>query len=161
MAWFIRSVSTRIVAALATVCVIAAVVIVFNANSVPVAGLSADTTTSLPLKRGFASVIHRLDIWWFTLSEIAKHWLVGIGYGSQSYFLLMVRAKKLSCLDIIPSRLQGPTISSSIWRSMLGFRACCSLRGLSFGSFGEPLKNTARPTIGCQKPYLWDQLSAS
>jgi O-antigen ligase len=45
-------------------------------------------TASLPLKRGFASVIHRLDIWWFTLSEIAKHWLVGIGYGSQSYFLL-------------------------------------------------------------------------
>jgi O-antigen ligase len=44
-------------------------------------------TTSLPLKKGFASVIHRFDIWWFTLSEIAKHWLVGIGYGSQSYFL--------------------------------------------------------------------------
>lgn len=88
MAWFIRSVSTRIVAALATVCVIAAVVIVFNANSVPVAGQTADMTASLPLKRGFASVIHRLDIWWFTLSEIAKHWLVGIGYGSQSYFLL-------------------------------------------------------------------------
>jgi hypothetical protein len=88
MAWFIRSVSTRIVAALATVCAIAAVVIVFNANSVPVAGQTADMTASLPLKRGFASVIHRLDIWWFTLSEIAKHWLVGIGYGSHSYFLL-------------------------------------------------------------------------
>jgi hypothetical protein len=88
MAWFIRSVPTKIVAALATVCVIAAVMIVFNANSVPVAGQSADITTSLPLKRGFASVIHRFDIWGFTLSEIAKHWLVGIGYGSQSYFLL-------------------------------------------------------------------------
>ena len=33
-------------------------------------------------------MIHRFDIWWFTLSEIAKHWLVGIGYGSQSYLLL-------------------------------------------------------------------------
>jgi O-antigen ligase len=88
MAWFIRSVSTKIIAALATACAIAAVVIVFNANSVPVAGQSVDITTSLPLKRGFASVIHRLDIWWFTLSEIAKHWLVGIGYGSHSYFLL-------------------------------------------------------------------------
>jgi len=88
MAWFIRSVSTKVVAALATVCVIAAVVIVFNANSAPVAGQSADITTSLPLKRGFASVIHRFDIWWFTLSEIAKHWLVGIGYGNHSYLLL-------------------------------------------------------------------------
>jgi len=88
IAWFIRSVSAKVVAALATVCVIAAVVIVFNANFVPVAGQSADITSSLPLKRGFASVFHRFDIWGFTLSEIAKHWLVGIGYGSHSYLLL-------------------------------------------------------------------------
>ena len=86
--WFIRSASAKIVAALATVCVIAAVVLVFNEGAIPVAGVSADMTTSLPLKKGFASVIHRFDIWWFTLSEIAKHWLVGIGYGSQSYLLL-------------------------------------------------------------------------
>jgi O-antigen ligase len=86
--WFIRSTSAKIVAALATVCVIAVVVLVFNEGAIPVAGVSADMTTSLPLKKGFASVIHRFDIWWFTLSEIAKHWLVGIGYGSQSYFLL-------------------------------------------------------------------------
>lgn len=88
MAWFIRSVSAKLVAALATVCVITAVVIVFNANSTPVAGVTADTTTSLPFKSGLGSVVHRFDIWWFTLSEITKHWLVGIGYGSQSYFLL-------------------------------------------------------------------------
>ena len=88
MAWFIRSASAKIVAGLATVFAIAAVVIVFNAGSAPVAGQTADITSSLPLKRGFASVIHRFDIWWFALSEIAKHWLVGIGYGSQSYFLL-------------------------------------------------------------------------
>jgi hypothetical protein len=88
MAWFIRSVSAKMVAALATVCVITAVVIVFNANSTPVAGVTADITTSLPLKSGLGSVVHRFDIWWFTLSEITEHWLVGIGYGSQSYFLL-------------------------------------------------------------------------
>jgi hypothetical protein len=86
--WFIRSASAKIVAALATVCVIAAVVLVFNGGAIPVAGVSADITTALPLKRGFASVIHRFDIWWFSLSEIAKHWLVGIGYGSHTYFLL-------------------------------------------------------------------------
>ena len=88
MVWFIRSTSAKVVAGLATVCVIAAVVIVFNTNSVPVVGETADLTTSLPLKKGFASVIHRFDIWGFTLSEIAKHWLVGIGYGNHSYFLL-------------------------------------------------------------------------
>ena len=88
IAWFIRSVSAKIVAGLATVCVIAVVVIVFNANSVSVAGQSADITSSIPVKKGFSSVFHRFDIWGFTLSEIAKHWLVGIGYGSHSYFLL-------------------------------------------------------------------------
>jgi O-antigen ligase len=86
--WFIRSVSAKIVAALATVCVIAAVAVVFNANTTPAAGLGNDITSALPIKKDVASVIHRFDIWWFTLSEIAKHWLVGIGYGSQSYFLL-------------------------------------------------------------------------
>jgi putative inorganic carbon (hco3(-)) transporter len=86
--WFVRSVSAKTVAALATVCAMTAVVIMFNAISIPVAGEATDITTSLPLKRGLDSVIHRFDIWWFTLSEITKHWLVGIGYGSQSYFLL-------------------------------------------------------------------------
>ena len=88
MVWFIRSVSAKIVAALATVCVIAAVVVVFNASTTPAAGLGNDITSVLPIKKDVASVIHRFDIWWFTLSEIAKHWLVGIGYGSQNYFLL-------------------------------------------------------------------------
>jgi O-antigen ligase len=86
--WFIRSASAKIVAMLATVCVIAAVVLVFNEGAIPVAGVNADIATSLPLKKGFASVIHRFDIWKFTLSEIAKHWLVGIGYGNHSYLLL-------------------------------------------------------------------------
>ncbi len=88
MVWFIRSVSAKIVAALATVCVIAAVMVVFNASTIPVTGLSADITSSIPVKKGFSSVFHRFDIWGFTLSEIARHWLVGIGYGSQSYLLL-------------------------------------------------------------------------
>ena len=88
MVWFIRSVSAKMVAVLATVCVIAAVMVVFNASIIPVSGLSPDITRSIPIKPTVASVIHRFDIWWFTLSEIAKHWLVGIGYGSESYFLL-------------------------------------------------------------------------
>lgn len=86
--WFFRSTSAKIIATLATVFVMAVVLVVFNVSSSPVAGQAADITTSLPVKKGFASVIHRFDIWWFTLSEIAKHWLVGIGYGSQSYRLL-------------------------------------------------------------------------
>ena len=85
--WFIRSASAKIVAALVTVYVIAAFVVVFNASTTSVIGLSADITSSIPVKKGSLSMFHRLDIWGFTLSEIAKHWLVGIGYGSHSYLL--------------------------------------------------------------------------
>ncbi|MDE3048501.1 MAG: O-antigen ligase family protein [Nitrospirota bacterium] len=88
MAWFIRSLSAKIVAALATIGVIAAVMVVFNASTIPATGLSADITNSIPVRKDFSSVIHRFDIWGFTLSEIAKHWLVGIGYGSHSYLLV-------------------------------------------------------------------------
>ena len=95
MAWFIRSASVKVVAGLATILVIGAIGLVFNDGALPVAGVSADITTALPVKKGFASVIHRFDIWWFTLSEIANHWLVGIGYGSQSYFFLYGQSQEV------------------------------------------------------------------
>ncbi|NOT96610.1 MAG: O-antigen ligase family protein [Nitrospira sp.] len=86
--WFIRSVPAKIVAVVVTACVIAAVMIAFNAGPIPVTGLSADISSSIPIRKDGASVIHRFDIWGFTLSEIAKHWLFGIGYGNHSYLLL-------------------------------------------------------------------------
>jgi len=85
MVWFIRSVPAKIVSILATVCVAAAVIVVFNTSITSTVGLANDVSNVLPIKKGVDSIVHRLDIWWFTLSEIAKHWLVGIGYGSQSY----------------------------------------------------------------------------
>lgn len=85
MVWFIRSVPAKIVSILATVCVAAAVIVVFNTSTTSTVGLANDVSNVLPIKKGVDSIVHRLDIWWFTLSEIAKHWLVGIGYGSQSY----------------------------------------------------------------------------
>jgi putative inorganic carbon (HCO3(-)) transporter len=85
--WFIRSTPAKVVTALATVGAIAVVLIVFNANTIPSAEISADITSSIPVKKGFSSVFHRFDIWGFTLSEIAKHWVVGIGYGNHSYLL--------------------------------------------------------------------------
>ena len=85
VAWFIRSASAKIVAALVTVGVIAAVMLVFNE---PEVGVSADIANLLPAKKGAGSVFHRFEIWGFALSEIAKHWLVGIGYGNLSYLFL-------------------------------------------------------------------------
>ena len=85
VAWFIRSASAKIVAAVVTACVIAVVLLVSNEGTIPIVGVSADIVDTLPANRGFWSVFHRFEIWGFSLSEIGKHWLVGIGYGNLSY----------------------------------------------------------------------------
>ena len=82
VAWFIRSASAKIVAALFTACVIAAVMLVLNERA---AGVNSAIVNLLPVNQKFWSAFHRFEIWQFTLSEIAKHWLVGIGYGNLSY----------------------------------------------------------------------------
>ena len=85
IAWFIRSVSARIVAAIVTVCVIAGVILVFREDTT---GVSAGIINTLPINKNVSSIFHRFEIWEFALSEIAKHWLVGIGYGNLSYLYL-------------------------------------------------------------------------
>lgn len=107
IAWFIRSTSAKIVASLATIFAIAVVVIVFNAVSTPVSGQTADIMNSVPVRKDVASVVHRIDIWWFTLSEIAKHWLVGIGYGIKSYQLLYGQDIEVVMPGHLPVRNQG------------------------------------------------------
>ena len=92
VAWFIRSASAKVVAALVTVYVIAAVMLVFNESG---AGVSADIANSLPIKKSASSVFHRFEIWGFALPEIAKHWLVGIGYGNLSYLFSYGQAQEV------------------------------------------------------------------
>ena len=87
LAWFLRSVSSRIVAILVTVGVIVFTALASSLDASAPA-VSADIANGFPVKRGISSTLHRLAIWEFALSEIAKHWLVGIGYGNLSYLLL-------------------------------------------------------------------------
>ena len=82
IAWFIRSASVRIVAVLVTVGVVAVFALVFSDGAT---GVRSDIADGLPIKQSSLSVFHRFDIWRFTISEIANHWLVGIGYGNLSY----------------------------------------------------------------------------
>ena len=85
IAWFIRSASAKIIAALVTAGVLAVFLLVFNEGA---AGVNADIANSIPLKKGVSSVFHRFEIWRFALLEISNHWLVGIGYGNLSYLFL-------------------------------------------------------------------------
>ena len=88
VSWFIRSVSAKLVGAFVTVCVIFVVLLVSNDGTMPVMGVSADNAGSISIKSGSGSISHRVDIWRFSLSELAKHWLVGVGYGNLSYLFL-------------------------------------------------------------------------
>ena len=92
LAWFLRSVSSRIVGIIVTASVIAMAALVFDESA---AGVSADIANVFPVKKGISSMLHRFAIWDFSLSEIAKHWLVGIGYGNLSYPLLYAQNEEV------------------------------------------------------------------
>jgi O-antigen ligase len=42
----------------------------------------------IPMNKNVGSIIHRFDIWKFTLAEILEHPLVGIGYGKDNFLLV-------------------------------------------------------------------------
>lgn len=42
----------------------------------------------VPMNKNVHSVVHRFDIWKFSLSEILKHPFVGIGYGNNTFLML-------------------------------------------------------------------------
>ncbi len=87
-AWLLRSLNARIIAGIVTACAITAVLFAFKVDLNKGADPLSDVRASIPVQTSISSVIHRFDIWGFTLSEIAKHGLVGIGYGAHSYLLV-------------------------------------------------------------------------
>jgi O-antigen ligase len=87
-AWLLRSLNARIIAGIVTACAITAVLFAFKVDLNKGADPLSDVRASIPVQTRISSVIHRFDIWGFTLSEIAKHGLVGIGYGAHSYLLV-------------------------------------------------------------------------
>lgn len=85
MAWVVRSRLAMVVSGGVMILLLTAILIAFMVKT---SGSSVEGQNSIPVKTGIETVVHRLDIWRFTLSEIARHWLVGIGYGGQTYSLL-------------------------------------------------------------------------
>ncbi len=83
IAWILGSRRAKLVTGLILVCLLGAVALAYwdKQSRNP----SAVEQPSIPVRTGTETMVHRLDIWKFTFSEIAKHWLVGIGYGGQTY----------------------------------------------------------------------------
>ena len=87
VAWLIRSPKPKIVAGIVTACAVMAMLFAFKVDMNNGSSPLRDARASIPVQTNTFSMLHRLDIWKFTLSEIAKHGLVGIGYGAHSYLL--------------------------------------------------------------------------
>lgn len=84
--WFIRSGSAKTVAVLVSAIVL--FIVASSSMALLVGGVGTNSVGGQFVYKGFTSMALRFEIWNFTLSEIAKHWLVGIGYGDlSSYFL--------------------------------------------------------------------------
>lgn len=87
MAWLLRARLARIVAGVVMVLLILAVVMAFKVDFNKDVGSLREARDSLPIQTRLSSVTHRLDIWAFTMTEVLRHGIVGIGYGSHSYLL--------------------------------------------------------------------------
>lgn len=87
VAWLLRSMKAKIVAGIITACAITVVLLAFKVDLNKETDLLRNARASIPVQTSTLSVIHRLDIWAFTISEIVKHGFVGIGYGTHSYLL--------------------------------------------------------------------------
>ena len=86
--WLLRSRTAKLIAGIVTACVITAELVAFRVDFDKDAELFRDARASMPVGTNISTIIHRFDIWKFTLSEIAEHGLVGIGYGAHSFLML-------------------------------------------------------------------------
>ncbi|HKY72741.1 MAG TPA: O-antigen ligase family protein [Nitrospira sp.] len=95
MAWLLRSLKAKIVAGVVTLCLLMAVVLAIKVDFSKERDPMREARAALPVQTSLSSIVHRLDIWAFTMSEIVKHGLVGIGYGSHSYLLTYGEEKEV------------------------------------------------------------------
>lgn len=88
MAWLVRTALAKWTAGVVTLGLVFVVLLAVWLKSPVPGGQQPGVQSSIPVKTGMATIVHRFDIWKFTLSEIGEHWLVGVGYGGQTYAML-------------------------------------------------------------------------
>lgn len=84
----IRRRAMLIAAALITSVTLVAAMLVVDVVTSPDGTLHFESRTSVPLKLGTGSIVHRLDILAFMLPRIVEHPVVGIGYGKETSKML-------------------------------------------------------------------------
>ena len=88
LAWFLRRRAILIVASLFSLALVIAVVFLMKFDTTSEYAATIVPRTFNPIKTNMASIIHRMDIWSFSLSQISKHPILGIGYGKETFKLV-------------------------------------------------------------------------
>jgi len=88
MAWLLKRRSAFMIAGGATAFILAGALFLMRVETDPNGSTRIALQDGTPVRTDVASVIHRFDIWAFSLSKIQEHWLVGIGYGKDNYKLV-------------------------------------------------------------------------
>ncbi|HXF93627.1 MAG TPA: O-antigen ligase family protein [Nitrospiraceae bacterium] len=104
--WLLRRRSAWLMAGSATAAVVLALAIVLAADWAGIRSLER-IRSSIPIRSTPSSVIHRFDIWVFSLQEIAEHPLVGIGYGKDNFKLVYADQPETVEPGHAPVRMHG------------------------------------------------------
>jgi len=87
LAWLIKQRTILVVASMFSLALVVAAVFVVQVGTMAQGVPSVVPQASVPIRTDLSSVVHRLDIWAFSLSQIVTHPIVGIGYGNETFKL--------------------------------------------------------------------------
>ncbi|MGQ0812570.1 MAG: O-antigen ligase family protein [Nitrospiraceae bacterium] len=88
LAWLLRRRFTLIVAAGFTVTFLLVALLFVRVETDANGNHYATVSANVPIRTSLGSVIHRFDIWAFTMTQIPQHIWIGIGYGKDNFKLV-------------------------------------------------------------------------
>lgn len=88
MAWLLKRRSAFAIAGGVTAMILVVALLLLKVDTDPQGHAHLTLHDGSPVRTDVDSVVHRFDIWAFSVAKIQEHWLVGIGYGKDNYKLV-------------------------------------------------------------------------
>lgn len=83
--WLVRTRAALLLAGMVSLGLVVGFLVTLSMRVAAVPLVNGENHMRAPFQTTTHSIIHRFDIWAFTLDEIGKHWLMGIGYGKDNF----------------------------------------------------------------------------
>jgi O-antigen ligase len=84
-AWLVRTRAALLLAGVVSLGLVVGFLMTLGIRTGVVPLENGGNQVRVPFQTTAHSIIHRFDIWAFTLDEVRKHWLTGIGYGKDNF----------------------------------------------------------------------------